>query len=183
MATQIALLRAVNVGDTATIPMPALRALLAELGFADIKTVLQSGNLAFRSDRQSGRELERLLERAASDRLGLSTVFVVRSAVEWTRIIAANPFRDDAACDPGRLLLMVLKNSPSIEAVEALRAAITGPETFHAEGAELYIRYPAGIGRSTLTTRLIETRLGTRGTGHNWNTVFRLANLVRSGGY
>jgi uncharacterized protein (DUF1697 family) len=68
MATQIGLLRAVNVGGTGNIAMPALRMLLADLGFADIKTVLQSGNLVFRSDRCGGRELEALLENAASDR-------------------------------------------------------------------------------------------------------------------
>jgi uncharacterized protein (DUF1697 family) len=148
MATQIGLLRAVNVGGTGNIAMPALRMLLADLGFADIKTVLQSGNLVFRSDRCGGRELEALLENAASDRLRLDTDFLVRSAVEWTRIVASNPFRDDAARDPSHLLLMVLKNAPTVAAFEALRAAITGPETFHAERAEIYIRYPAGIGRS-----------------------------------
>jgi uncharacterized protein (DUF1697 family) len=178
-ATQIALLRAINVGGTATIGMPALRALLAELGLAEIRTVLQSGNLVFRGDRQSGRELETLLERAAADRLRLSTDVLVRSAAAWTRIVAANPFRDDAMRDPSHLLLMVLKSAPTADSVAALRAAITGPETFHAEGAELYIRYPAGIGRSKLTTRLIETRLGTRGTGRNWNTVLKLAELAR----
>ena len=178
MATQIGLLRAVNVGGTGNIAMPALRMLLAELGFADIKTVLQSGNLVFRSDRCGGRELEALLENAASDRLRLDTDFLVRSAVEWTRIVASNPFRDDAARDPSHLLLMVLKNAPTVAAFGALRAAITGPETFHAERAEIYIRYPAGIGRSKLTTRLIEARLGTRGTGRNWNTVLRLAELA-----
>jgi uncharacterized protein (DUF1697 family) len=180
MATQIALVRAVNVGGNAKIAMPALRALVAELGFADVQTVLQSGNLVFRSDRQSRRELETLLESAASDRLRLRTDFLVRSAAEWTRIIASNPFRDDAARDPSHLLLMVLKSAPSEHAFEALRAAITGPETLQAERTEIYIRYPAGIGRSKLTTRLIEARLGTRGTGRNWNTVLRLAELARS---
>ena len=176
---QIALLRAINFGGTATIAMARLRAFVAELGFAEIRTVLQSGNLVFRSDRQSGRELETLLERAAADHLRLSTDFLVRSAAQWTRIVDANPFRDDAVRDPSHLLLMVLKSAPTADSVAALRAAITGPETFRAEGAELYIRYSAGIGRSKLTTRLIETRLRTRGTGRNWNTVLKLAELAR----
>jgi len=178
MAIHIALLRAVNVGGTGTVPMPALRGLLTGLGFSEATTLLQSGNLVFRSDHGSGGELERLLETAAADRLQLRTDFLVRSAEEWARIVASNPFHDEAVCDPSHLLLIVLKSAPPAHAFETLRAAITGPETFHAAGREMYILYPAGIGRSKLTTRLIETRLGTRGTGRNWNTVRKLTELV-----
>jgi uncharacterized protein (DUF1697 family) len=60
-----------------------------------------------------------------------------------------------------------------------LAAAIQGPETVRAKGRQLYIVYPAGIGRSKLTNALIERHLGTRGTGRNWNTVLKLAAMVR----
>jgi uncharacterized protein (DUF1697 family) len=180
MARHVALLRAVNVGGTGTVAMPALRGLLTGLGFGEATTLLQSGNLVFRGDHRSGGELEILLENAAADRLQLRTDFLVRSAAEWARIVASNPYHDEAARDPSHLLLMVLKSAPPAHAFEALRAAITGPETFRAADREMYIRYPAGIGRSKLTTRLIETRLGTRGTGRNWNTVLKLTELAGS---
>jgi len=63
--------------------------------------------------------------------------------------------------------------------VTALKAAIRGPELVRAQGKQLYLIYPAGIGRSKLTAALIEKHLGTRGTGRNWNTVLKLAALVR----
>ena len=63
--------------------------------------------------------------------------------------------------------------------MKQLRAAIKGPETAHAHHKHLYILYPEGIGRSKLTSKLIEDKLGTRGTGRNWNTVLKLAAMVR----
>jgi uncharacterized protein (DUF1697 family) len=74
---------------------------------------------------------------------------------------------------------MVLKKAPTAKAVETLRAAITGPEIIDAVGRHAYIVYPAGIGRSRLTNSLIDSKLGTRGTGRNWNTVLKLAELAQ----
>jgi uncharacterized protein (DUF1697 family) len=63
--------------------------------------------------------------------------------------------------------------------VEALRAATIGPEVVRADGRQLYIVYPNGLGRSRLTNTAIEKKLGTRGTGRNWNTVLRLGALAK----
>lgn len=73
---------------------------------------------------------------------------------------------------------MLLKDAPTETAVKALQRAIEGPEIVRANGRQLYIVYPAGIGRSRLTNRLIEDKLGTRGTGRNWNTVLKLGALA-----
>jgi len=178
MTIQIALLRAVNVAGHAAVAMSDLRELLTTLGFKEVRSLLQSGNLVFRSDKQSGAALERLLETEAGKRLDLHTDFFVRTAKDWDTIVAKNPFRDEARRDPGHLVVMALKDAPDAEAVEALRAAIMGRETIHAEGRQAYIVYPDGIGRSRLTNRVIEAKLGTRGTGRNWNTVRKLAELA-----
>jgi uncharacterized protein (DUF1697 family) len=158
--------------------MSDLRDLLTTLGFKEARSLLQSGNLVFRSGKQSGAALERLLEAEAGKRLDLHTDFFLRTAKEWESIVAKNPFRDEARRDPRHLVVMTLKDAPDAEAVEALRAAIMGRETIHAEGRQAYIVYPDGIGRSRLTNRVIEAKLGTRGTGRNWNTVRKLAELA-----
>ena len=74
---------------------------------------------------------------------------------------------------------MFLKQVPGREAVEALQAAIKGPEIVRADGKQAYIVYPDGIGRSKLTNTVIEEKLGTRGTARNWNTVLKLADLIQ----
>ena len=180
MTLQIALLRGINVGGHSQVAMADLRSLLAKLGFRDVQSVLQSGNLVFRSGGKAGERLERLLEAEAKKRLGLESVFFVRSAEEWEEVVAENPFPVEAKRDPARLVAVILKEAPSAKAVKALQAAIVGREVVRAVGKQAYITYPDGQGRSKLTNAVIEKHLGTRGTARNWNTVLRLAELVRA---
>jgi len=175
---QIALLRAINVAGHQPVAMSDLRNLLSELGFAQPRSLLQSGNLIFDAGKNAGPALERLLERAMAARLDLRTDVLIRSAAEWASIVARNPFRNDAGRDPARLVVVFLKAKPSTNAFAELKAAITGPETVEGDGQQAYIVYPDGIGRSRLTAALIERKLATRGTARNWNTVMKLAALA-----
>jgi uncharacterized protein (DUF1697 family) len=178
MTIQIALLRAVNVGGRGAVAMSDLRDFIAALGFKEARSLLQSGNLVFDAGWQAGPALERLLEREAAKRLALRTDFFVRNAKELEAIVSENPFRKEARDDPGHLVVMFLKEAADVDAVEALRAAIKGREVIRVAGRHLYVVYPDGIGRSRLTNAVIEGKLGTRGTGRNWNTVLKLVELV-----
>jgi len=180
MTVHIALPRAINVGGRSSIAMSDLRDFLAALGFAGVQSLLQSGNFVFRSEARMAAELERLLEAEAETRLNLRTEFLTRTAEEWEAVVARNPFREEAERDPSRLVVMFLKEAPNAQRVEALQAAIKGLELVRAEGRQAYIVYPNGIGRSRLTNTLIENKLGSRGTGRNWNTVLKIAGFVRS---
>lgn len=173
-----ALLRAVNLGAHQPVAMADLRGLLTDLGFAATRSLLQSGNLVFRSRGRTGAQLERLLEAEAGKRLALHTDFFVRGAEEWKEVVARNPFPREAARDPGHLLVFFLKDAADAKDVKALQAAITGPEVVRGQGRQAYIVYPDGIGRSRLTIALIEKKLRTRATGRNWNTVRKLGALA-----
>src|SRR5437762_10056983 len=144
MTIHIALLRGINVGGHKQVAMSDLRDLLTQLGFKDGRSLLQSGNLVFRSNARTGVNLERLLEAEAEKRLGLRTDFLVRSAEEWKAVVARNPFPDEAERDPAHLLVVFLKDAPDGKNVEALQAAITGPEIVRAHGRQAYIVYPSG---------------------------------------
>jgi len=177
MSTHIALLRAINVGGHNKIAMADLRDLCTALGLGGATSLLQSGNLVFRSDQLMGAALEHLLEVETTKRLNVSADYVVRSATEWKRIIARNPFPEEAKNDPGHLLVMFLKTAVLAKRVDALQASLEGPEIIRGDGKQLYIVYPAGIGRSKLTTALIEKKIASRGTGRNWNTILKVAAL------
>ena len=178
MTIHIGLLRAVNLAGHNKIGMADLRELLASLGMQDVRSLLQSGNVVFRSDVHTATQLERVLEHATAKRLGLETSFFVRTARDWKAIIAANPFPEEAERDPGHLLVIFLKEAPDPETVSALQSAIKGREVVRAKGRHAYVVYPDGIGRSRLTSALIEKKLATRGTGRNWNTVLKLDALA-----
>lgn len=173
----IALLRAVNLGPHHKIGMADLKTLLVGLGFENVQTLLQSGNVVFSGGSKATTVLEQMLERAAAKQLGLETPFFVRTAKEWQAIIDANPFPKEATADPGHLLAVILKEPVEAANVTALQKAIVGREVVRAKGRCAYIVYPDGIGRSKLTTAIIEKKLGTRGTARNWNTVLKLGVL------
>jgi uncharacterized protein (DUF1697 family) len=156
------------------VSMSELRELFESLGFTCAKTLLQSGNVVFKTNQHSGAALERLLETETAKRLSVSPDYIVRTAAEWEDVTAHNPFPKEAKNDPGHLVVMFLKAPPQSTNVNALEAANRGREVIRADGKELYLVYPDGIGRSKLTGNLIEQKLGIRGTARNWNTVLKL---------
>ena len=176
---RIALLRGVNVGGNKMVAMADLRALLTRLGFGDVESLLQSGNLVFsvRGAARSCAALETHLEKEVEKALGLAADFHVRTSEEWQSVIAGNPFRAEAASDPGHLLVSFFKTPLVAANVKALQAAITGPERLHADGRHLYMVFPDGIGNSK-AAGLIDKKLAARGTARNWNTVTKLAALA-----
>jgi uncharacterized protein (DUF1697 family) len=182
MPTHIALLRGVNVGGKTTVSMSELRTMLAELGLSHPHTLLQSGNLVFDvgADAPNNEALETLLETEIERRFGHAFDVLVRNGKDWARVIAKNPFPAEAKDDPSHLVVMALKRAPKTAAVTALQAAIKGREVVQTAGRHAYIVYPDGIGTSKLTNVMIEKTLGTRGTARNWNTVLKLAEMVRS---
>ena len=117
MASYIALLRGVNLAGHKMVAMADLRAMLEDLGFTDVRSLLQSGNLMFHGRAQAGAALERKLELEARRRLDLGTDFHVRTAAEWQSIIARNPFPHAARNDPGHLLMMCFKDTPAAKDV------------------------------------------------------------------
>lgn len=177
MTTYVALLRGINVGGNKTIAMADLRAALAEMGFADVRTVLQSGNVVFRAAARAPAKLEALLEKETGTRFGFSPDFHVRTAGEWRAVVDANPFRKEATDDPSHLLVTFFKTPVDPANVRRLQAAITGPELVRSDGRQLYMTFPDGIGASKAPL-LVDKTIGARGTARNWNTVMRLAALV-----
>jgi uncharacterized protein (DUF1697 family) len=181
LSTHIALLRAVNLAGRGMVAMSDLRATLEAMGYSDVRTVLQSGNLVFRTTGGRAEKLETLIEQQLLKRLGIETDVLVRSRAQWKALIAGNPFADEASRDPGHLLAVVSKTPVSKESVAALQAAVVaagGRETVAESGGRLYAYYPDGVGRSRLTTALVERTLGTRVTGRNWNTALKLAQAA-----
>ena len=177
MITYVGLLRGINVGGNKKVAMADLREMIAALGFSDVKTLLQSGNVVFRCPAKAPAKLEAQLEAALEKRLNMKVEFHVRTADEWKAIVKANPFAAEAAKDPGHLLVSCFKAPLDKANVKALQAAIAGPETLKADGRQLYMMFPEGIGNSKALP-LIDRKLAAKGTARNWNTVQKLLALI-----
>ncbi|HEV2072396.1 MAG TPA: DUF1697 domain-containing protein [Thermomicrobiales bacterium] len=119
MQTYVALLRGINVGAHKRIAMADLRALIEGLGYADVRTHLNSGNAVFASQVGVNQDVASTIRAAVASRPGMNTAVVVRSGEEMQRIIAGNPF-PDRADDHKTLHVAFLAGTPDRQLVEAL---------------------------------------------------------------
>lgn len=170
MTRQVALLRGVNVGGRKVV-MAELRAVVEGAGFANVSTLLASGNLVL-SSKLKGAKLEARLEQAILEGLGLKTDVFVRDADQLDAIIAANPFKPFAKAQPNFMVVDFMRAPASAAELEAMKqTALTGEAWAQGENC-LYIKFPEGQGVSKLKTPKL-------GTARNWNTVAKLAAAAR----
>ena len=180
MPHRIILFRGMNTGGV-RVSVSDQRAMAQDLGLNNPRTLLASGNLVVESDRVPA-DLEAAVEAEMTRRFDLRIAAMVRTSEDWADLVAANPFADQAAADPTKVLAMVMKDGAAPGAVEACRALAgdTG-EAVEARslsgGDVLYFWLPNGQGRSAIFAKATPRLLG-MGTGRNWNTVLKLAAMV-----
>jgi uncharacterized protein (DUF1697 family) len=177
--TFVALLRGINVGGKAMVSMPELRSMLTSMGFEDVATYVQSGNVVFSSSSGDAQSLATALEERIAETFGLNTAVLMRTPAELTEIAKSNPFlrRED---DLTKLHVVFLSDAPPAAAVKELDPRRSPPDEFSVRGREIYLHLPKGAGRSKLTIDYFEKRLGVRGTARNWRTLNKLLELTQA---
>jgi uncharacterized protein (DUF1697 family) len=169
-------LRAVNVGGHNKVPMPRLRELATELGYEDVATYVQSGNLVLTAT-GSAAKVERAIRDALHDDLGVDVDVMVRNRKQLAAVIAANPF-EQRADDPKLLHVSFLAAQPAAAARAACDPEEFSPELFGFGDRCLYLWYPNGQGRSKMAAAPWNKRLGVRGTARNWRTVTTMLEML-----
>ena len=178
MTIRIALLRGVNVGGAKKVAMADLKAMVEALGFTEVKTLLQSGNVVFRVGDEAEADLETLLETETEKRLGLKTSYLVRDAKQWRAIIDANPFPAEAQAEPSRTLVTVGRTPMPAEALDAVRAVMLPHEKLVAVERQVYAYFGEGMGQSKAAEVLNRRAVKAVATGRNWNTVLKIAAML-----
>ncbi|MEA3034564.1 MAG: hypothetical protein QOH04_323 [Sphingomonadales bacterium] len=176
MTRFVALLRAVNVGGRA-LPMAALRELCTTLGWEDVVTYIQSGNVVFAAAGKA-EALETALERAIAERFGLEAPAMVRTAAQWRTLLGANPFAKEAEAEPNRVFVGVPKRPPAAGAADRIAAKATAGERVKEAAGALWFHYPEGVGASRLTPALIDRAAGCAVTARNWRTAVKLGEML-----
>ena len=172
---RIALLRGINIGPRQRVKMPELRELFEGLGYTDVETLVQSGNVVFTS-RAAPASLEKKLEQEIEKQLGVDPKVVVRTRDELAAAIEANPF--GVPENPKNLHVTFLAGEPDAAATEKLEEADLGGDRIAFHGREIYIAYENGMGRSELAKQLGRAKLGVAATDRNWNTVTTLLEMA-----
>ena len=173
------MLRGINLGPSRRIPMAELRALLADAGYEDVRTYVQSGNIVLTS-KEKPAKLGRRIDEVISERFGFEVPVVVRTRDELAQVVAANPLAD-VADNPKRYQVSFLVKPLAADVVERLQALAVEPEAVVVDGREIYAWHPAGVARSKLWNWLAGKGLGVTATARNWTTVTTLLEMADEG--
>lgn len=176
MSRFIVLLRGVNVGKAHRVPMADFRAMLEALGHSDVKTLLNSGNAVFTSTRRSADKLADEIGAGLTERFGVTTPVVVKSAAELRAIVDGNPIVPPEA-DHARFLVVFSMEPGRLKALKDLQPLLHPGERLNITAHAAYLHCANGL----LDSRAGEALLGKAGkavTTRNWGTVIKLAALV-----
>lgn len=159
--------------------MAELRARAEELGFAQVATYIQSGNLVFTAA-GTAKKHEAALERALAKHFGFAVEVLVRDVKSWRALVAANPLAKLAEQDPAHVLVGLAQQKLRKEALVELRTRAQGAERVELAADTLWIHYAAGIARSKLTPAFLDRCAGSTVTARNWRTVLELEHMLAS---
>lgn len=175
--TFVALLRGINVGGRNKLPMAELRALCGELGWGDVESYIQSGNLIFRAVGAPA-ALEERLEGAIERRFGLTIPVLIRTAASWPSYLSGNPFPEASQREPNLVMLALSKSAPHPDTAERLLERATAGERVVQVDDALWIHFAGSVARSKLSPALFDRLVGSPVTTRNWRTVLQLNELA-----
>jgi uncharacterized protein (DUF1697 family) len=174
MSTCVAFLRGINLGSTNKISMAELRSMAEELGYADVATYINSGNLVLHTSK-TATTVERELAQAISNRFGHKIDVVVRTLAQLEKILAQNPFPDG---NPSQVTVAFLTKAPPPQAKPKLAAIAAEHEPFQFAGKNIYVNYSQGLGRSKLAEKF-SSIVGVSSTVRNIRTVEKVVDLCK----
>lgn len=175
--TIVTFLRGVNVGGKKKVKMDQLVDVYDVLGFADIRTYLQSGNVLCSTSKISNAALQRKIEKGLESELELDVTVLCRTSREMGLVVKNNPYLKKKNVDESKLHVTFLKEAPADNAVAELSKEKFGKEEFAIDGATVYVHCPAGYGKAKLNNNFFEERLGVDATTRNWKTVNKLHDM------
>ncbi|HTA28879.1 MAG TPA: DUF1697 domain-containing protein [Candidatus Cybelea sp.] len=177
MPTYIAMLRGINVSGHNPVKMEQLRAAFGSLGFANVKTYVQSGNVVFEAKGPASELSAKIEEKILCD-FGFAVPVLLKTAKEMADIVKRNPFLKDKAIDQSKLHVTFLSGTPPKTALELLQPLARGEEQLRVLDREIYLYCPDGYGNTKLNNTAIEKKLSCRATTRNWNTTKTLLAMA-----
>jgi uncharacterized protein (DUF1697 family) len=178
MSTFISMLRGINVSGVRKIAMPELKAVYEALGFTNVSTYVQSGNVVFDSPGTVAQQAASRIESAIQERFAFSVPVFIRSAADLRRIVETNPFLIPRRAVPARLYVTFLYETPDPSRLTGLASLDGAGDEFVIGEQEIFIFCPNGYGRSKLNNTIFENKLKMPATTRNWNTVRALLEMA-----
>lgn len=180
MQTYISMLRGINVGGQKRIKMDVLKAVYQAMGFDDVMTYIQSGNVIFRNAKVNKSVLLASIEKAINQQFGYTVSVVIREKDELGKIIRNNPFLSRSTIELDKLHVTFLSKQPEKKHLHEIENVNSGRDEYQLSDSEIYLYCPGGYGRTKLTNSYFEKKLDVSATTRNWKTVNKLYDLAEN---
>jgi uncharacterized protein (DUF1697 family) len=177
MPTYVALLRSVNVAGYGRMAMTDLQQSFRNLGYKDVTTFIQTGNVIFTTAKKSPAKLTTDIEGQLATDFGSSPAVILRTPAELKSVLATSPFPEQGA-DPSRHHVTFMATGPDPARLAEFTPPASGKDELVIIGREIYVHTPNGYAETKLTGTMVERRLGVVTTTRNWNTVSKLCALL-----
>lgn len=175
--THIALIRGINGGRAKRVAMADLRALVESLGYREVRTLLNSGNVVFTGARAEPAKAAERIEKGMVAELGVSARVIVLTAQKLADVVAENPLLKIAS-DPSRLLVAVFEDAANGKMLKPIAKEDWGQETLAVGKRAAYLWCPNGIAESRVV-EAVNKRLGESVTARNWATMLKIQTMVK----
>jgi uncharacterized protein (DUF1697 family) len=172
------ILRGINVSGQKKIRMADLAALYESLGFANVRSYIQSGNVVFEAEAGKAKKIIQDIEQAIKKRYGFAVPVLIRTRAEMRATINANPFLKEKNIDNSKLHVSFLERAPEKSVVRAFNPGPLGEDRYVIKGRDIYLYCPGGYGKTKLSNTFLEKQFGVSATTRNWKTVNVLNDLL-----
>ena len=178
MQRYASILRGINVSGQKKIKMADLSALYESLGFINVGTYIQSGNVVFEA---AGANVDKIMlgiEQVIKKRYGFKVPVLLRTQKEIHATLKANPFLKEHNVDTSKLHVTFLQRAPGASTIKNFKPDSLGQDRYFIRGSEVYLYCPGGYGKTRLSNTFLEKNLGVSATTRNWKTVNMLHELL-----
>lgn len=180
MIKYLALLRGINVSGHNMIKMDALKKMLENMGFQNVETYIQSGNIFFDSEEENAAGVGFKIKQEISKVFGYDVPVIMVSKTDFELCFKNNPFLKEQECDIKKLYVAFISKELTTAAINDLKTSNFKPDEAAIDSNRIYIKYAIGAGKTNLDQKYIEKKLNVVATIRNWNTVTKLLEMYNS---
>ncbi|MFB9110599.1 DUF1697 domain-containing protein [Flavobacterium gyeonganense] len=177
MTTHLALLRGINVSGHNMMKMEALKTMLQNIGFTNVRTYLQSGNVFVDTDEESASKVGFMIKQEIFKVFGHEVPVVVIAKEDLELCFKNNPFLKEKEVDSKKLYVAFVSIALKKESINDLKISQFKPDEASIDGNRIFIKYAIGAGKTRFDQKYIEKKLNVTATIRNWNTVTNLLNI------
>lgn len=177
MTTHLALLRGINVSGHNMIKMEALKTTLEAIGFQNVQTYIQSGNVFVDSDEENASKVGFVIKQEIFKVFGHEVPIVVVNKDDLAVCFKNNPYLKEKDIDTKKLYVAFVSTTLKSDSINDLKISQFKPDEASIDGNKIYIKYAVGAGKTRFDQKYIEKKLNVVATIRNWNTVTQLLKI------